>query len=259
MQRQRGSLVPVAEVVSGSNRPVKAIRDASLQAWHHFTRDLDPQANASAWLGIRDGSHGLLDVFADNGNLPDLVRSTGVSGVSLIPASAWLAGADKAVAGEVGAETILRQAMHALPKHWDYVLVDSPPSLGFLTVAALCAVQEAFVPVEASTMALAGVASLLHTVERVRERLNPELEVSVILVCRVDRRTNLARDVVERLRERFGDLVLDTVIRENVRLREAWSFSQPITQYAPRSAGAADYRAAAAELLAQHTEIRRSA
>lgn len=98
-------------------------------------------------------------------------------------------------------------------------------------------------------MALAGLAALAQTVERVRERLNPDLTIGAILLCRVDSRTNLSREVEERLRERFGDLLLNSVIRETVRLREAWSFAQPITQYAPRSPGAEDYRAAAAELL----------
>ena len=90
---------------------------------------------------------------------------------------------------------------------------------------------------------------MMQTVDRVRERLNPDLAVSEVLVCRVDARTNLSREVVERLRERFGKLVMNTVVRETVRLREAWSFSQPVTTYDPQGRGAEDYRAAAAELL----------
>jgi len=129
------------------------------------------------------------------------------------------------------------------------VLVDCPPSLGFLSVAALVACQHVFVPVEAHVMALAGLAALTQTVERVRERLNPDLALSGILACRVDTRTNLAKDVVARLRERFGTLVFETVIRESVRLAEAPSFHQPITTYAPESAGADDHRAAARELV----------
>jgi len=212
--------------------------------------DLDPQASASAWLGVRDGGRGLFEVFTDNGNLADLVHETSAPGVEVVPSSAWLVGVDKALAGEPGAETILRRSFSRLPAdRWDFVFVDCPPSLGVLAVSALAACREVFVPVEASTLALAGLAGLVQTVERVRERLNPDLEVSAVLVCRVDSRTNLSRDIVDRIRERFGGLVLKTTIRESVRLREAPSFSKPVTLYAPRSPGAEDYRAAAAELL----------
>jgi len=212
--------------------------------------DLDAQATASAWLGIRDGGRGLFEVLSGNGNLADLVAQTDVPGVEVVPSSAWLLGAERALAGEPGAETILRRSLERLPSNrWDFVLLDCPPTLGLLAVSALAACREVLVPVEASTPALAGLASLLQTVERVRERLNPSLEVSAILVCRVDSRTNLSKDVVASLRKRFGPLVLKSTIRENVRLKEAWSFSKPITQYAPRSNGAEDYRSAAAEIL----------
>jgi chromosome partitioning protein len=210
--------------------------------------DLDPQASATSWLGVKDGGRGLFEVFTDNGSLVDLVHETPVPGVELVPSSTWLVGLERTLAGEPGAETILRRSFSRLPNRWDFVFVDCPPSLGLLAVSALAAVHEVLVPLEASTMALAGLAGLLATVERVRERLNPELKVSAVLVCRTDSRTNLSKDVVKRLRERFGDLVLKTTIRETVRLREAWSFSKPITLYAPRSSGAEDYRAAAVEL-----------
>ena len=211
--------------------------------------DLDPQASASAWLGSKHAGREFLEVFTDKGNLAALVRETGILGVDLVPSSTWLAGVERALAGEVGAELILREAMTALSEPWDFVLLDCPPSLGLLTVSALCAAREVLVPVEASSMALAGLAGVMQTVDRVRDRLNPDLAVSEILVCRVDARTNLSREVVERLRERFGKLVMNSVVRESVRLREAWSFAQPVTIYDPRGRGAEDYRDAAAELL----------
>ena len=131
----------------------------------------------------------------------DFVQPTGAPGVDLVPSSAWLVGVEKILAGEVGAETILRRHLERLPpERWDYILIDCPPTLGVLTVNALAAVRELLVPVEAHVMALGGLAQLLHTVEVVRERLNPELEVSGILACRVDSRTRHAREVVEQLR-----------------------------------------------------------
>ena len=214
--------------------------------------DLDPQASASSWYAIKDGSRGLLDVFVSNTQLSNLIQATPASHVDLVPASSWLVGVEKALAGEVGAETILRRQLQLLPSdRWDYIFVDCPPSLGILTVNALTAVREVLVPVEAHVMALDGLAQLLKTVEVAKERLNPDLKISGILACRVDARTRHAQEVVEQLRERFGKLVYNVVIRENVRLAECPSFKQPIIQYDTRSFGAADYRALAKAVIKQ--------
>ena len=171
-------------------------------------------------------------------------------GVEVVPASTWLVGVEKALAGESGAETLLRGHLEALPAdRWAYVLVDCPPTLGLLTVNALAAVQAVLVPVEAHVMALQGLAQLLQTVDVVKARLNPALALAGILACRVHARTRHAQEVVEELRRRFGDLVYHVVIRDNVRLAECPSFGCPITHYAPRSPGAEDYRALATEIL----------
>ena len=216
--------------------------------------DLDPQHSATAWLGAKSPGKGLYELFAGTAQLPDIVQETQAPGVDLAPSSAWLVGVEKILAGEVGAEHLLRRSLKDLPpQRWDYLLIDCPPTLGILTINALAAVQELLVPVEAHVMALAGLAQLLHTVEIVRERLNSELAVSGILACRVDSRTRHAREVVEQLRERSGKLVYKTVIRENIRLAECPSFAQPITQYDPKSTGAADYRSLAQEIINQES------
>jgi chromosome partitioning protein len=214
--------------------------------------DLDPQASASAWLGVKDGDRGLLEVFTNKVHLVDVVQTTGTAGVELVPASSWLVSAEKALAGEPGAELVFRKALHHLPGRWDYVLVDCPPALGLLTVSALAAVEEVLVPVEVSPMALAGVARLVETVDLIRDRLNPELELAHLIACRVDYHTNLARDIVQALRNSFGAKVLEAVVRETVRIREAWSYGQPVTVYDPTGAGAEDFRAVAAELVKRH-------
>lgn len=211
--------------------------------------DMDPQGSASSWLGTRDGGKGLFEALTNNGNLTDLVTDTDVEGVDLIPSSSWMVGVEKAMVGEVGAETILRRKLKRLPETWDFILIDCPPSLGFLAISALVAADEVLVTVEASVMALAGLAQLFQTVEVVKDRLNSDLDISSILACRVDSRTNLSKDVVDRLRQKFKRLVFKTAIRENVRLKEAWSFSQPITEYDTRSAGAEDYRALGVEFI----------
>lgn len=213
--------------------------------------DLDPQASATNWLGITDAGRGLLDAFSGATNLLDLVQSTPAPNVEIIGSSAWLLGVDKALAGEVAAETILRAKLRELPENWDYILIDCAPTLGILTVSGLTAAREILIPVEAHVMALSGLAQLLNTVAVVRERLNPKLEIAGILACRVDGRTKHALEVVDQLYERFGALVYPTVIRENVRLAECPSFGQPITLYDPRSAGTLDYRALANDVDTQ--------
>ncbi len=213
--------------------------------------DLDPQHSATAWFGVKNSGRGVMGVFADQGDMGDFVQEAGIAGVDLVPSSTWLVGVEKMLAGEVGAETILRRNLERLPRRWDYILIDCPPTLGVLTINALAAVRELLVPVEAHVMALSGLAQLLQTVEVVKDRLNPDLAISGILACRVDARTRHAREVVEQLRQRSGDLVYRTVIRENIRLAECPSFGQPITLYDPKSAGAADYRALADEIISQ--------
>lgn len=214
--------------------------------------DLDPQCSATSWLGLKNTDKGVFSVFIGNGNVVDIISQTNVPNVAAVPASPWLVGVEKALAGEVGAETILRRQLQNLPSdRWEYLVIDCPPALGILTINALAAVSEVLVPVEAHVMALEGLAQLVQTVDVVRERLNPELEISGIVACRVDGRTRHAQEVVEQLRGRFGNLVYNTVIRENVRLAECPSFGKPITQYDPRSYGAQDYRALAAELIRQ--------
>jgi chromosome partitioning protein len=214
--------------------------------------DLDPQHSATAWFGVNNAGKGVLGLFTDDGNLPDFIQEGRAPGVDLVPSSAWLVGVEKILAGEVGAETILRRHLGRLAAdRWDYILMDCPPTLGILTINALAAAQELLVPVEAHVMALSGLAQLLKTVEVVKERLNPNLRISGILACRVDFRTRHAREVVEQLRAHSGPLVCRTMIRENVRLAECPSFGQPITQYDSKSAGAADYQALADEIISQ--------
>ena len=163
--------------------------------------DLDPQYSATSWFGIKNAGKEVLGIFSDNGDPAELLREAAAPGVDLIPSSSWLVGAEKILAGEVGAETILRRNLERLPPdRWDYLLIDCPPTLGVLTINALTAVEELLVPVEAHVMALSGLAQLLQTVEIVQERLNAKLKISGILACRVDARTRHAREVVEQLR-----------------------------------------------------------
>ena len=211
--------------------------------------DVDPQANATSWFGVRDPGKGVFAALCENGSLSDILVRTGTEGVDLVPSSAWLVGAERALAGEVGAETLLRRRLRAIADSYDEALIDTPPTLGVLTVGALVAADEVLVPVEAHVMALNGLAQLLQTVDAVRDRLNEGLRILGVAACRVDMRTRHSQEVVDELRKRFPAETFRTVIRENVRLAEAPSFGQPVTAYDTRSAGAEDHRALAAEVL----------
>jgi len=209
--------------------------------------DMDPQGSATAWLGVHDPEHSVIDAIRGQADLAHLVYETTAPGVQLVPASPGLvvSGRDEETDTALG----FIRAMERLPSLWDYVLVDCPPSLGYLGIAPLTICQEVLVPVEAHVLALAGLSSLLETIGRARSRLNPGLRIAGVLACRVNR-TSHSRLVVERLASRFPDSFMQTQIRENVRLAEAPSFHLPITAYAPQSSGADDYRTLAAEIAA---------
>lgn len=214
--------------------------------------DFDPAAAATSWLGVDNGTKGLLEALTENRGLSELVQETSTPGVDMIPASMMLAGAEKSLAGEIGAESLLKRRIDALPKgRWKYLLIDCPPTVGLLAINALAAAHEVLIPVEAHVITLGGLVSLMQTIAVVKERLNPRLQIAGILACRFDARTNHSKEVVSSLQKKFGGLVYKTRIRENVRLAECPSFAKAITKYAPSSSGAEDYRALASELITQ--------
>jgi chromosome partitioning protein len=213
--------------------------------------DLDPQANASTWLDNVD-ARALYDVFESGAPLEKAVRPTRVERLDLVPSSSWMSRAERNAATQAGAEMILKQAVDELPPDtWDVILLDCPPALGLLCYSALAACNEVLVPVQTRVMPLAGLVALTQTIETVRLRLNRRLALSAVLPCQVDVRTALSKEVVEALRQKFGEVVMDSVIRESVRVAEAPGHRLPVVMYAPDSNVAEDYRAAAAEFDAR--------
>lgn len=252
--------VAIAMQKGGSGKTTTAVNLAATLAERGtkvLVVDVDPQANATSWLGIRDVGKGIFACLCEKTSIESILQHTVTTGLDIVPSSTWLVGAEKALAGEVGAETLLRRKLRPLQKIYDVTLIDTPPTLGVLTIGALVAADEVLVPVEAHVMALNGLAQLLQTVDTVRERLNDALVLGGIVACRVDVRTRHSLEVVEELRQRFPVEVFATVVRENIRLAEAPSFGQPITLYEPKSAGAEDYRALADEMLTRWQANRR--
>jgi len=217
--------------------------------------DLDPQGSTTSWLDLDHSQKKLYDVFAHNENITKAIKKTDIKNVDAIPSSKWLVGLEKALAHEVGAETILKQQCKKLsPKKYDYLLIDCPPNLGILTVNALCAAQEVIIPVEARVMALNGLVQLLQTIDIIKERLNKQLQISGIVPCRLDTRTKHAKEVVDTLQTNFKGMLFKTAIRENIRLSESPSFTKPINQYDTKCNGTLDYRALAEEVILQEKQ-----
>ncbi len=212
--------------------------------------DLDPQGNASTGLGIenRGLETSMYHVLMHDVPLENCVEPTDVKGLFVAPASLDLAGAEIELVPAFSRETRLRRAIQVVLDDYDYVLIDCPPSLGLLTVNGLSAAHEVFVPIQCEYYALEGLGQLLRNVDLVRRNLNAELEVSTIVCVMYDARTKLAEQVVNEVREHFGDKVLRAVVPRSVRLSEAPSFGQPIITFDPLSRGSIAYRDVAKEV-----------
>jgi chromosome partitioning protein len=214
--------------------------------------DMDPQGALSAGLGV---PHYELEKTIHNVlveprvSLDDVLVSTRVKYLDLVPSNIDLSAAEIQLVNEVGREQTLGRALHPVLDRYDYVLIDCQPSLGLLTVNALACSDGVVIPTECEYFSLRGLALLTDTVDKVRDRLNPKLEISGILLTRYDPRTVNAREVMARVVERFGDLVFDTVISRTVRFPETSVAGEPITTWAPKSTGAIAYRALAREFI----------
>ncbi len=214
--------------------------------------DMDPQGALSAGLGV---PHYELDKTIHNVlveprvSIDDVLLQTRVKHMDLGPSNIDLSAAEIQLVNEVGREQTLGRALHPVLDRYDYVLIDCQPSLGLLTVNGLACADGVVIPTECEFFSLRGLALLTDTVDKVRDRLNPKLEISGILLTRYDPRTINSREVMARVVERFGDLVFDTVITRTVRFPETSVAGEPITTWAPKSAGAIAYRALAREFI----------
>jgi chromosome partitioning protein len=214
--------------------------------------DADPQANATSSLGLNKHQVeiSMYDALIQEVPLSRVILRSPDLGLFLVPSSPALAGAEVELVGMLAREFQLQEALKPITGNYDYVLIDCPPSLGLLTINALVAAEDGvIIPVQCEYLALEGLTLLYQTIELVRARLNPNLVVRGLLMTMFDGRTNLAQQVVDEVRHHFGSHTFRVVIPRTVRLSEAPSHGQPISTYAPRSAGAAAYAALAQELL----------
>ena len=215
--------------------------------------DFDPQGALSAGLGVP--THDTLTIYdlllSSNRDPHDAIQTTSVPGLDIIPANIDLSAAEVHLVNEVARETILARVLRKISDDYDVILIDCQPSLGLLTVNALTASHGVLIPLECEFFALRGVALLVETIDKVRDRLNPAIKLDAILATMYDSRTLHSREVLERVVDAFGDSVLETVIGRTVKFPDASVAGQPLSQFAPDHAAAKAYEQVARELIAR--------
>ena len=254
----------VANAKGGSAKTTTCVNLAGVwaeQGYRVLLIDMDPQASASDWIGTaRDDGRAFAEALMDEaerategeGANPEFVRAlptaSCITNLDLVSSGRWVGRAERAMGATANGKLALSRVIAKLSQdRWDLLIIDCPPAVGLMTINALAAATDLIVPVEAHAMALSGVKTLMDVVGQVREGLNPKLSGLSLVACRATR-TVLVRDVIQALRERYGDLLAQAVIREGIRVAEAPSHHVPVTAYDAHSGVAEDYKALAREL-----------
>lgn len=249
-----GRVLAVANQKGGVAKTTTAVNLAAILAEEGkkvLLADMDPQGNATSGLGIekKAGMRCIYDLLINEYPFEKVCRKTSVDGLSILPATIQLAGAEVELVPMVNREKLLKYTLVKIREKFDYIMIDCPPSLGLLTLNALAAADGVLIPVQCEYYALEGLGQLMNTIELVKKHLNTSLEIYGTLLTMQDPRTNLSNQVAEEVRRFFKEKTFAQSIYRNVRLSEAPSYGLPIHLYDPRSKGAEQYRLVALEVI----------
>ncbi|MDI6759122.1 MAG: AAA family ATPase [Candidatus Omnitrophota bacterium] len=213
--------------------------------------DLDPQANATSGLGLdkHNIQKSTYHVLLEEVEIKDVVQITAINNLWLAPSNLDLTGAEVELVGALGRENRLKKALEKEKENFDFIIIDSPPSLGLLTINGLCAADSVLIPVQCEYYALEGLTQLINTVKLIKDNLNSNLMIEGVLLTMADYRTNLTKEVIQEVRNYFKERVYESVIPRNIRLTEAPSFGKPIALYDKDSLGSQKYEELSREIL----------
>lgn len=249
-----GKIITICNQKGGTGKTTSAINIASFLAIFGkkiMLIDLDPQANATSGLGINKHNvqKSTYHVLLEELEIKEILQTTLVNNLLLAPSNLDLTGAEIELVSALGREYRLKRALVKEKDNFDFILIDSPPSLGLLTINGLCAADSVFITVQCEYYALEGLTQLVNTITLVKDNLNPNLAIEGVLLTMADFRTNLAKEVIDEVRKYFQDKVYQTVIPRNIRLTEAPGFGKPIALYDKDSLGAQKYEELCKEIL----------
>ena len=251
-----GRIIAIANQKGGVGKTTTAINLAACLAEAGkkvLTIDLDPQGNMTSGLGVdkNEVENTVYELMLDECTIQESMTETVVEGMKIIPSNVNLAGAEIELLGINEKEYILKNAVDEVKEDYDFVIIDCPPSLNMLTINAMTTADSILVPIQCEYYALEGLSQLMHTIDLVQQRLNPELSIDGVVFTMYDARTNLSVQVVESVRENLDTHIYNTLIPRNIRLAEAPSHGMPINLYDKRSAGTESYRALAKEVISR--------